>query len=176
MKLCNNINIKSVLFFFTQLVAIYCFSQPTTNFPTDTSFTTNSAYRKEVKNYPFITIAQPIRAENCSTEKDIEYAQYDGRAMHLDLIYPTLKEGKLRPAVVLIHGGGWSSGNKTMDAPMATFLATKGFVCAMVEHRLSPEALYPAAIIDLKTAIRWLRKNAVPYSIDTSKIAVLGCS
>ena len=164
-----------VLFVLTQLFAITSFSQTTGLFPIDSSFTTNSAYQKEVKNYPFITIAQPT-TNNISAEIDIVYAEYGDRKMHLDLYFPTLQQEKTLPVVGLIHGGGWSSGNKTMEAPMASFLASKGFICAAVEYRLSTEALFPAAVIDLKTAIRWLRKNAVHYSIDTSKIAVLGSS
>jgi pectinesterase len=165
-----------VLFVLAQLFAIASFSQSTGIFVADTSFTTNSAYQKEVKNYPFITIAPPETTNNISSEIDIVYAEYGDRQMHLDLYFPTPKQEKTLPVVVLIHGGGWSSGNKKMQAPMATFLASEGFVCAAVEYRLSPEALYPAAVIDLKTAIRWLRENAISYPIDTSKIAVLGCS
>ena len=59
---------------------------------------------------------------------------------------------------------------------MAEKLSANGFVTASLEYRLSPEAKYPAAVYDIKTAIRWLRAKAGIYNIDTSKIAVLGCS
>jgi acetyl esterase/lipase len=156
--------------------AIACFSQTENSFPTDTSFATYSTYQKEVKNYPFITIAQSITDETVIRYKDVEYARYGDRTMHIDLYLPSPTPKGKRPAVLLIHGGGWRSGNKAMEAPMATFLASKGFICATVEYRLSTETLYPAAVIDLKTAIRWLRKNAGNYSIDTTRIAAMGCS
>ena len=76
----------------------------------------------------------------------------------------------------MIHGGGWASGTKDHQVPMAQQLAAKGYVAAAVEYRLSPEAPYPAGANDLKEALRWLRSQADQYGIDTSKIAVLGCS
>jgi BD-FAE len=45
-----------------------------------------------------------------------------------------------------------------------------------VEYRLSPEALYPAAVNDVKAAVRWMRAHATEYRIDTTRIAVSGCS
>lgn len=59
---------------------------------------------------------------------------------------------------------------------MARRLADRGYVAAAVEYRLSPEALYPAAVHDLKAAIRWLRANGARFKIDTTRIAALGCS
>lgn len=63
-----------------------------------------------------------------------------------------------------------------MEWPMAQLLAANGYATATVEYRLSPEALYPAAIYDLKAAIRWMRANASSCNIDPDKIAVYGCS
>ena len=47
--------------------------------------------------------------------------------------------------------------------PMAQEIASAGFVAATIEYRLSPEAQYPAAIYDLKSAVRWLRANCEKY-------------
>jgi pectinesterase len=63
-----------------------------------------------------------------------------------------------------------------MEIPLAQRLAAQGFVAATVEYRLSPEAKYPAAMHDLRTAIRWLRAHAERYGIDTSRIAACGGS
>ncbi|HPS12931.1 MAG TPA: alpha/beta hydrolase, partial [Prolixibacteraceae bacterium] len=62
------------------------------------------------------------------------------------------------------------------DAPMAAYFAEKGYVTATVEYRLSMEVQYPAAVIDVKTAIRWLRKNAAELHINPDKIAIEGSS
>lgn len=63
-----------------------------------------------------------------------------------------------------------------MEAPLALNLAGKGYVTATVEYRLSPEARFPAAVQDLKSAVRWLRANASTYHVDTARIGVCGGS
>jgi pectinesterase len=63
-----------------------------------------------------------------------------------------------------------------MQIPLAQQIAAHGYVTAVVEYRLSPEALYPAAVYDIKAAIRFLRSRAAKYSIDPDKIAVTGSS
>ena len=63
-----------------------------------------------------------------------------------------------------------------MHWPMAKALAEKGYVTATVEYRLLTEALYPAPINEIKTAIRFLRANADEYPIDTTKFATSGGS
>jgi len=78
--------------------------------------------------------------------------------------------------VILIFGGGWKSGDKSQSVPMAMQIASAGYVTVAVEYRLSLEAKYPAAVHDIKAAIRWLRANARKYNVDKSKIAVHGVS
>jgi acetyl esterase/lipase len=63
-----------------------------------------------------------------------------------------------------------------MEIPMARRFARSGYVSAVVEYRLSPEARYPAALCDCLDALQWLRAHAGRYSIDTTRIAVLGGS
>lgn len=145
------------------------------NFPRDTSFTLYRDYQKQLKYYPDIEPVKPLVPANVKAMRNLVYASYGERKMHIDIFQPTDLDSK-QPAVLLIHGGGWASGDKSMEAPMAIELARQGYVTAAVEYRLSPEALYPAAVIDIKTAIRYLRKNADHYQIDTSKIAVYGTS
>jgi acetyl esterase/lipase len=76
----------------------------------------------------------------------------------------------------MIHGGGWRSGDRSHNNTLAGRLAAKGFVAIPVEYRLSTEALYPAAVHDVKAAIRWIRANAKKYGVDPNRIAVLGFS
>ncbi len=141
----------------------------------DTSFTVYSAYIKESKKFPFITIAQSQLDKGLSFESNVEYVAYGKRKLHLDIVYP-MDNLKLYPCIILVHGGGWRSGEKSQQIPMAIALANSGFVTATVDYRLSPEAMYPAAIIDLKSAVRWIRANSEKYNIDTNKIIALGCS
>lgn len=147
--------------------------------PRDTSFTPYQAWIKIQKDFPNAILVKPQLPAGVRAEKDVVYASlhntpFGRRELHLDLFRPE-KSGKY-PVLLLIHGGGWRSGNKSMDFPLAQQIAAKGYVTAAIEHRLSPEALYPAAVYDIKAAIRFLRANAKKYQIDPDKIAVAGSS
>lgn len=141
----------------------------------DTSFTLYSTYIKESKHRPYIKMVKPDLPKGIRSLENIEYSYpYAGRSLLLNIYRPDNKE--IYPALLLVHGGGWSSGSLILEVPMAQAIASKGYVTIPIEYRLSPEATYPAAIYDLKTAIRWIRANADTYGIDTTKIAVSGTS
>lgn len=144
--------------------------------PRDTSYTIHSNYVKLKKKYPFIKPIAPDLPERVLARQNVTYKEIAGRPLRLDIFYPGPESKKKHPGVLLIHGGGWSSGSKAHQVPMAQQLAKNGYVAAAVEYRLSPEAPYPAAVQDLKEALRWLRANAAGFNLDTGKIAVLGCS
>jgi len=146
------------------------------NFPRDTTFSVWSAGQKIKKNFPDAEAVKEYKSLKINDERNIVYYSHGNRDLRADLFYPDKKTAQRIPAIVLIHGGGWASGNKSHLVPMAQILAVNGFFTATVEHRLSPEAKYPAAITDLKTFVKWVKINADKYNIDTSKIAVLGCS
>jgi len=106
---------------------------------------------------------------------DLTYGRGGGRDLKLDLFLP--KEDERRhPAIVFIHGGGWSGGAKGQFWNQAAYLAGEGYAAACVEYRLSGEARFPAAVEDCKCAIRWLRAHAKPYQVDPERIAVGGGS
>ncbi len=113
--------------------------------------------------------------EGVEFKPDQIYASVGTRQMHLDLYLPKSGTGPF-PASVYIHGGGWSAGNRTAFQRQAAYMATKGYVGACVEYRLSGEATYPAALYDSKAAVRWLRANAAKYNIDPNRIAAAGGS
>ncbi|MFA9389541.1 MAG: alpha/beta hydrolase fold domain-containing protein [Prolixibacteraceae bacterium] len=166
-------NIRFVVLFL--FIAVICKAREPDVFPRDTSFTLYSAFQKERKTYPFIQAIYPVVPPTIEVMPDLVYAKYGEREMHIDVYSP--KNKKLdRPTLLFVFGGGWQSGNKIMEAPMAIHFAELGYATATVEYRLSPEALYPAAVFDIKTAIRWLRKNAQQLHIDTEKIAISGTS
>ncbi len=77
---------------------------------------------------------------------------------------------------MLIHGGGWLTGSKENQRTMAQHLAKNGYAAIAANYTLGLEAPYPAGVIDLKDAIRWMRKNANKLHINPDKIAVLGAS
>lgn len=101
-------------------------------------------------------------------------ADYPEHAVEL-LVYTPDRPG-LYPAILCIHGGGWSQRQIESDRPMMERLAERGFVTALVSYRISSEAKYPAALHDCKAAIRFLRANAASLSINPEKIGLMGGS
>jgi acetyl esterase/lipase len=113
---------------------------------------------------------------------DLTYSVLPGfRPLRLDLYQPPGAPGS-HPLVVFIHGGGWMSGHTRHSGAFEDWpgvlasLAAKGYVVASVEYRLSGEAPFPAAIQDVKAAIRWLRARAPQYGIDRQRAIVWGGS
>ena len=104
------------------------------------------------------------------------------RPLTSDLYLPPQGYREPRPFLVYIHGGSWSGGGpRTTGAyenwpGVLAFMASKGYVVASVSYRLTREARFPAAIQDVKAAIRFLRMNASKYNIDKSRGATLGVS
>ncbi len=143
--------------------------------PRDTSYTSYSAAVKIYKKFPNVKLVLPHLQEGVVEKKNVVYTSYGARQLHLDVFAPLHKD-KAFPGVLIIHGGGWISGERSMLVPMAEQIAAHGYVTVTAEYRLGPEALYPAAVYDLKAAIRWMRANGREYGIDTNKIAVYGCS
>lgn len=157
---------------------LYCGNQAQAQLPEpkDTSFTVYSAFQKNIKKYPAIKIVQPRLPAQVKQALDVTYCTLGDRYLKADVFFPQKKRKQKVPAVLLIHGGGWRSGDRSQQIPMAQQLAAKGYVAVTAAYRLSTEAKYPAAVYDLKAAVRWMKANAGTYGIDTSKITVLGCS
>ena len=112
-------------------------------------------------------------------ERDVEYLE-PGRAEKADLYLPAESSGSRRPAVVIIHGGGWTGGDKAAarEFNIGTNLALKGYVGMSINYLLSTggKVTWPQNLHDCKTAVRWLRKNADRLQIDTDHIGVIGGS
>jgi pectinesterase len=91
------------------------------------------------------------------------------------LVYTPEPPGKY-PAILDIHGGGWSQRQIESDRPMMERLAKRGFVTALVSYRISSEAKYPAALHDCKAAVRYMRAHAEELNINPERIGVIGGS
>jgi acetyl esterase/lipase len=142
------------------LITFYGYTQSTNGITgrPDTSYTIYSAYAGTIKTNPEARIADEINFSHLVEEKDIKYCKVGDRKLLMDVFYAKWKASPKRTAVIIIHGGGWRSGNRTLHYPLAQRLAKLGYVCFTPEYRLSTEALYPAGVYDIKTAIRWVRR------------------
>lgn len=166
---------RFILLWFGASVLSAC--QSITHIPDpNNTYTPETTYQKLVGDYPFISIPSTLPTTGVTEIKNLTYVRYGRRALQLDLYLPRLKKAVPRPAVVFVHGGGWRAGYRTNFTPFAIAMAERGYVAATISYRLSSEAQYPAAIHDVKAAVRWLRTKAGKYGLDPTRIAVAGGS
>jgi acetyl esterase/lipase len=109
-------------------------------------------------------------------ERDIVYARYGEREVKLDLYLPKQPASAKIPCIVVVHGGGWRSGDKNRFAHIAGKLAEEGFAAACIGYRLIPEVEFPAPVVDCKAAVRWVRANAAKHGLDPDRIGAIGGS
>ena len=95
--------------------------------------------------------------------------------LRMDLIIPKHREAHPAcPAVLWLCGGAYRVVNHSIWMPEFVRLARAGFIVASAEYRTSSEARFPAPLIDVKAAIRYLKAHAVDFCIDPDKIFVMG--
>jgi acetyl esterase/lipase len=115
-----------------------------------------------------------------STEVEVEmrekivYSKVGDRELLLDAFVPK-REGNL-PAVLVVHGGAWRSGNRQQLRTYAKELAKRGIVCFAIDYRLAPEHKFPAQIEDCREAVKWIRANATEFKVDTERLGAIGYS
>jgi acetyl esterase/lipase len=122
-----------------------------------------------------LSIAPLGAQEKIVVENDIEYANPDNQHLQVNLARPAQGDGPF-PTVLCIHGGGFRAGTRDSYDGLIRQLAERGYVAATVTYRLAPKYPFPAAIYDVKAAVRWLRANAAKYHIDPDHIGVTGGS
>jgi acetyl esterase/lipase len=111
-------------------------------------------------------------------QTEIEYASIGGESLKLDAFVPD-GAGPF-PAVILVHGGGWTGGDKSGGpkkaymVPLHEPLERAGFAWFSINYRLAPKHRYPACIEDVETAIRWIKSHASEFRIDSRRIALSG--
>ena len=81
-----------------------------------------------------------------------------------------------RPAIVVVHGGGWLNGDRSKFRALSLQLAARGYVTAAIDYRLGHEAHFPAGIRDCNAAVQYLRRNADKYNIAPDSIGAVGGS
>lgn len=119
--------------------------------------------------------AAPVRAaEEILIENNIEYTNPDDQHLQVNMARPKAKG--TYPGIICIHGGGFRAGDRSGYNDLVQRLAKRGYVAITVEYRLAPKYPFPAAVHDVKAAVRWLRANAKKYHVNPDKIGVTGGS
>lgn len=125
------------------------------------------------KNAPQQSV--PISQTSFSTKTDITFTPSDWpEALQADIYLPESRQP--RPAVLLVHGGGWERRSRQDMTWIAEELASKGFAVMNIDYRFAPEHTFPAQLYDLQIAMGWLHDNAASYGIDRNAISAFGFS
>ncbi|MGH9279581.1 MAG: alpha/beta hydrolase fold domain-containing protein [Acidimicrobiales bacterium] len=120
------------------------------------------------------TASMAAATQAVDVRRDLRYGTANGRPLLLDVYVPAQTAGGSRPAVVMIHGGGWRVGDKASWAPEATRLVERGWVAFSINYRLDEPTVFPAEIEDVQAAVRWVRAHAGDYGVDPERIAAVG--
>ncbi len=108
--------------------------------------------------------------------RNINYISYGGRQLLLDVYRPKWKQDEKLAVIIVVRGGGWKRGDKEGFGKIASGLAKRGLAAVCIEYRPQGEALYPAAVFDIKNAIRWVKENAKAYNFDENAVGMIGGS
>ncbi|MCR4994014.1 MAG: alpha/beta hydrolase [Bacteroidales bacterium] len=125
-----------------------------------------------------IGLSAQTDSKKITVTENIAYRTDVGPNTVLDLAQPAFGPQTGRPAILIIHGGGWSAGSKN-DMVYRTLMidyAMKGYVVANMNYRLTQEAPLPACIEDVRCAVRWMKAHASELGIDPNRIGTYGHS
>ena len=125
-----------------------------------------------------LPVAAQTQEKQITVTENVAYRTDVGPSTVLDVAQPLFGPQTNRPAILIIHGGGWSAGSKN-DMVYRTLMidyAMKGYVVCNMNYRLVQEAPLPACIEDVQAAVRWIKSNAQKLGIDPQRIGTYGHS
>lgn len=136
-----------------------------------------TATQSEVQNETVFPSDEFDSSKLGTLERDVTYCTMDGVELKMDVYYPSENNGRFA-VTMFVHGGGWSSGDKSKGAGAAELpeLQRAGFLAVAVNYRLAPDYVFPAMIEDAKCAVRFLRAHADEFNLDPNRIGVFGGS
>jgi acetyl esterase/lipase len=126
-----------------------------------------------------VALAQPPKPvppavpDDVALDFDVEYSRV-GERVAMDIFRP--KTGGPHPVILAVHGGGFRAGSRAGYHRLCIQLAQKGFVAATASYRLAPRHQFPAAVEDVKAAVRFLRAHAAKFNLDPDHIGATGGS
>ncbi|HJR41538.1 MAG TPA: alpha/beta hydrolase, partial [Gemmatimonadaceae bacterium] len=133
----------------------------------------------ELESVEIASSCPPLAAPsstNVNVDLGVTYANQGGQTQQLDIAWP--KSGGPFPLIVLVHGGNWSGGSPSDLHNEMLVLANEGYAAASLGYRLvnNGQNIFPAAVEDVRCAVRWLRAHAADYDIDVSRVGAAGLS
>ena len=96
--------------------------------------------------------------------------------LHFHLICPRGNQDERFPLLIYIGGGGWRVSSPERHLPELAYFASRGFAVASIEYRTTANVRFPAQIEDVKTAVRYLKKNSGQFQIDPEAVFLMGGS
>lgn len=104
------------------------------------------------------------------------FATVEGQTLKLDVYLSTPTAATGRPAIVVVHGGSWSAGERGDYPQWNEWLARQGYVVFDIDYRITPQPNWRTATGDVKCAVSWVKANAARYGVDAARVALLGRS
>lgn len=98
------------------------------------------------------------------------------QALTANVYLPDALDDVLRPAALVVHGGGWRNRSPEDMQGIAEQLAGQGYVAVNIEHRFAPAYRFPSQLHDLQQAMAWIHANADEWQVDTDRIVGVGFS
>lgn len=146
--------------------------------PRDTTYTLRGTLAKVQKYHKKVEVSAVYSnpSEIIQVELEKVYKTTGNRKLTFNLFYPNETPKVGVPILVMVHGGGWKSGDKSLMTPMAEKFAEAGYVVVAPEYRLSPEAQYPTAVLDIFDITEWAEKNGKKYGGSSNEMVIIGYS
>lgn len=125
-----------------------------------------------------MVVTRRAEAQVPRDQRGVVWREIGGLKLELDSFLPEGDASVPRPAVLLLHAGGWAGGNRREMRETGRKLAAAGYAAFSIDYRLAPHNPYPAALEDAQAAVAWLRapEQVVKYGIDPTRIGAIGSS
>lgn len=106
--------------------------------------------------------------------RDVRYGEIDGKALEARLYRPRVDHPI--PGVVEVHGGAWTSNDRTTNVDIDRPLAESGAVVMAIDFRMPPDVRYPEPVADINLAVRWLKSKSKSLGVAAGQVGLLGTS